>query len=85
MRVHGVISASSLQPVFLSLEDSSARMATPSVWILWAGSAPYIFVTPREKKRELGQNLLKISLKNRSTLRGQFLGFAGGFALEHYL
>jgi len=59
-------------------------MATPSVWNLWAGSAPYIFVTPREKKMELGQKLLKISLKNRSTLRGQFLGFAGGFALVYF-
>jgi len=85
LRVHGVISASSLQPVFLSLEDSSARMATPIVWILWAGSVSYIFVTPHQKKMELGQNLPKISLNYRSTLRGQFFGFAGGFALVHHL
>ena len=41
--------------------------------------------TPNEKKMELGQNLLKISLNYRSTLRGQFFGFAGGFALVHHL
>ena len=83
--VHGVISASSLQPVFLSLEDSSARMATPIVRILWADSVPYIFVTPHEKKMELGQYLLKISLNYRSTLRGQFFVFAGRFALVYHL
>ena len=33
------------------------------------------FVTPHAKIQELGQNLLKISLNYRSTLRGQFLGF----------
>ena len=48
-RVHGVISSWSLQPVFLSLEDSSARMPIAIVRILWAGFVRYIFVTPNAK------------------------------------